>query len=72
MTKGVDIDLWAFYQPVVGDYRDARASGAASMRVNIVGELYMLASYVVKHNSHPPVGVKKFDYHARSGLGWSF
>jgi hypothetical protein len=51
---------------------DARASGAASMCVDIVGELYLLASYVVKHDSNPPLGVKKYDYHARSGLGWSF
>jgi hypothetical protein len=70
--KGVNIDIWGFYQPVIDDLANARASGAASIRVNVVGGLYFLAGYVVSHDSNPPESVKKLDQTLRSGLGWDF
>lgn len=70
--KGVDIDVWGFYQPVVDDFGDARASGAASVRVEVAGGLYFLASYVVEHDDKPAPGVKKLDQALRSGVGWDF
>jgi hypothetical protein len=70
--NGVDIDMWGFYQPIVDDFADARASGAASIRVDLVGELGLLVSYVVKYDSNPPLGVEKHDYMLRSGLVWEF
>jgi hypothetical protein len=71
-ANGFDIDLWAFFQPVMNDFADARASGAASIGLNIVGELDLVVTYVVKYDSQPPSGVKKYDYILRSGLGWKF
>jgi len=70
--KGLDIDIWGFYQPLVDDFKDARTSAAASVRVDIVGGLYLFSSYVVRHDDSPPVGVKELDSMMRSGLGWSF
>jgi hypothetical protein len=70
--KGTKIDLWGFYQPIVDDLKDARSSAAASLRVDIVGELYLLVSYVVRYDSSPPEGVEDLDYLLRSGLSWEF
>jgi hypothetical protein len=70
--KGFDIDVWGFYQPLVDDFKDARASAAASIHVDIVGGLYLFSSYVVKHDDSPPAGVKELDNMLSSGLGWSF
>jgi len=70
--EGFDIDIWGFYQPLVDDLNDARTSAAASIRVDIVGGLFLFSSYVVKHDDSPPAGVKKLDYLLSSGLGWSF
>lgn len=71
-TKGFDVDIWGFYQPVIDDFIDARASAAASVRVDVVGEVYLLVSYVIEYDHSPPVGVKKRDDVLRSGLGWNF
>lgn len=70
--EGFDIDLWGFYQPAIEDFDDARASGAASIRVNVVGELYLFFNYMINFDSNPPPGVEDLDYMLRSGLGWKF
>lgn len=70
--EGFEIDLWGFYQPLVEDFEDARATGAASARTNIIGELYFFFNYMVNYDSMPPPGVEDLDYTIRSGLGWKF
>jgi hypothetical protein len=69
---GVDLDLWGFYQPVVDDFGNARVSAAASAKIDIVGNIYVFASYIVRHNSTPPPTVKKHDQSLRSGVGIDF
>jgi hypothetical protein len=69
---GFDIDIWGFYQPLIADFGDARASGAASLRANVVGELYLFFNYMINYDSNPPPDVKDLDYILRSGLGWKF
>jgi len=67
---GVQIDAVAFYQPLAGDYADARTYAAASLRVDIVGSLYFAAAYDLVHDANPPAGVDPTDQRIRSGLGW--
>jgi putative salt-induced outer membrane protein YdiY len=67
---GVQVDLVTFYQPLAGDYADARAYVAASLRVDIVGGLYFAAAYDLVHDADPPAGVAPTDQRVRSGLGW--
>jgi hypothetical protein len=70
--EGFEVDIWGFYQPLVDDFTDARASAAASFSVDLVGGLYFFSSYVVKHDDSPPPGVRERDTMLRSGLGWKF
>lgn len=69
---GVDLDFWAFYQPVMDDFGNARVSAAASAQVDLIGNLYFFVNYVIRHNSTPAPGVKKRDQSVRSGVGIDF
>jgi len=66
------VDVSAFYQPLLRDFRDARASVSASVRADIVGGLYLLMNYALVHDSNPPVGVEETDQSLRSGVGFEF
>ncbi len=70
--KGIDMDVTAFYQPMVDDLTDARALAAASFRTDIVGNLYFLLSYSFEYDARPPLGVERYDQMMRSGLGYNF
>lgn len=71
-TEVVQLDLSGFYQPVLQNFSDARASGLASMRIDITGGLYFLTRAALQYDSRPPVGVKETDLTLRSGLGFGF
>lgn len=68
----VHLDMTAFYQPVIEDLSDARASVLASMRIDITGGLYFLTRAGLQHDSRPPAGVDETDVGLRSGLGFQF
>ena len=68
--SGVQVDVVAFYQPLVDDYNAVRAYAAAALRVDIVGGLYLAFAYDLVHDSDPPAGVEPTDQRFRSGLGW--
>ena len=72
VTDGVDIDVVAFYQPRVDDVADCRADVAASLRVDIVGELYAFFRYNTAYDSRPAPGVDDLDQNLRGGLGYGF
>jgi hypothetical protein len=71
-AEGVELDIWGFYQPVADDLDDARASGAASVRVDIAESVYMVMTYVIRYDANPPAGVRELDYTLRSGVGLTF
>jgi hypothetical protein len=71
-TEIVQLDLTGFYQPVITDFSDARASALASMRIDITGGLYFLTRAALQYDSRPPAGVKETDVTLRSGLGFAF
>jgi hypothetical protein len=71
-TELVQLDLTAFYQPVIADFSDARASALASMRIDITGGLYFLTRAGLQYDSRPPLGVEPTDVALRSGLGFAF
>lgn len=68
----VQLDVSAFYQPLIEDFSDARAFVAASIRVDVTGGLYFLTAYNLTHDANPPAGVKQTDQSVRSGLGFEF
>jgi hypothetical protein len=70
--ESVQLDLAAFYQPVIGEIDDQRAFVAAAVRVDIVGGLYFTFAYTLVHDSLPPPGVPETDQYLRSGLGFQF
>lgn len=70
--EGVQLDLSAFYQPVVDDPSNERTFVSAAIRVDIVGGLYFTTGYMLLHDSLPPPGVPETDQYLRSGLGYEF
>jgi len=68
--EGVSLDLSGFWQPKVDDFSDARALASAVFRADLVGDLYLHATYGLEHDSHPAAGVERPDQTIRSGLGY--
>jgi len=71
-TETVHLDITSFYQPRINDFSDARAYTEATARVDIIGDLYLIVTYALLHDSKPPSGVMRTDQTLRSGLGFSF
>lgn len=72
VSEGVDIDVTGFYQPLPGDFSDARAFAAVNLRFEITENLYSLFNYGLEYDSRPPADVKKSDQTLRYGFGYSF
>ena len=72
VSKGVDIDVTGFYQPLPGDFSDARALAAVNLRSEITETLYLLFNYGLEYDSRPAAGVEESDQTLRSGFGYSF
>ncbi len=72
VSEGISIDISGFCQPLVDDITDARALAAASVRADIIGELYLLFAYDLEYDADPPADVEKLDQNLRSGLGYDF
>jgi hypothetical protein len=72
VKEGVDVDFVGFYQPLVDNLGDARASVTFGMRADIVGELYTFVRYVAEYDSEPAPGVDDLDQNLRAGLGYKF
>lgn len=66
------VDLSAFFQPLLDDYGDSRAYGAAGARVDVVGGLDLLVSFGLLHDSDPPAGVEPTDVTLSSGVVLEF
>ena len=72
VKEGVDVDFVGFYQPLVDNLGDARASVTFGMRADIAGELYTFVRYVAEYDSEPAPGVDDLDQSLRAGLGYKF
>ncbi|MEJ2719606.1 MAG: DUF481 domain-containing protein [bacterium] len=72
VSEGVSLDISGFYQPLVDDPVDARALAAASVRTDVIGELYLVFAYRLEYDADPPAEVKRLDQNLRSGLGYDF
>jgi putative salt-induced outer membrane protein YdiY len=68
VTDNLRIDLSTFYQPLFSDFSDARAYTAASVRVDVVGELDLVVRFDLTHESRPPEGVEETDLRFSTGL----
>ena len=72
LSDHVLIDLYAFYQPVLEDFSDARISVGSNLDVILVGELTLVTGFRFAHNSRPPEGVEEDDLWLRTGLRFKF
>lgn len=72
VAETLRIDLSSFYQPLFSDFGDARAYTAASLRVDVVGELDLIVRFDLTHDSRPPVGVEETDMRFSTGLVFDF
>ncbi len=72
ISESLTLDVSGFWQPLWSDFGDARALGAASARVDVVGELDLIIQVRLLHDSRPPEGVEETDVTLRSGLALQF
>jgi hypothetical protein len=71
-TQQVLLDLYAFYQPVVTDWSNARASVGSNLDVALVGQLALVIGFRFAYNSEPAPGVENDDMWLRTGLRFNF
>lgn len=72
VTDALRIDLSTFYQPLFSDPGDARAYTAATLRLDIVGELDLIVRFDLTHDSRPPEGVEATDLRFGTGVVLDF
>ncbi len=72
ISDNLTLDVSGFWQPLLSDFGDARALGAASARVDVVGDLDLIIQIRLLHDSNPPEGVEETDVTLRSGLALEF
>lgn len=72
LTKQVLLDAYAFYQPVITDWSNARASVGSNLDVALVGRLALVVGFRFAYNSEPAAGVEKDDMWLRTGLRFNF
>ena len=72
LTKQVLVDAYAFYQPVITDWSNARASVGSNLDVALVGQLALVVGFRFAYNSEPAPGVEKDDMWLRTGLRFNF
>ncbi len=72
LTDQVLVDMYGFYQPVLNDFSDARASLGSNLDVTLVGQLTLVTGIRLAHNSRPAAGVEKDDFWLRTGLRFKF
>ena len=68
ITEQVRVDAYAYYQPVITDFSDARVSAGSNLDVALVGELALITGFRYAYNSQPAPGVEKSDMWLRTGL----
>jgi len=72
LTDQILVDMYGFYQPVLNDFSDARASLGSNLDVTLVGQLTLVTGIRFAHNSRPAAGVEKDDFWLRTGLRFKF
>ncbi|MDX1394589.1 MAG: DUF481 domain-containing protein [Gemmatimonadota bacterium] len=72
LTETLRVDVSTFYQPLFSDFADARAYTAASLRLDIVGELDLIVRFDLTHDSRPPEDVEPTDIRLSTGLVFDF
>lgn len=71
-TRHLEVDVSAFYQPLLNDFGDARAYVDADVRINIIGGLDLVVGLGLQHDSRPPEGVDRTDVRMSTGLAFEF
>ena len=71
-TEQVRVDAYAYYQPVITDFSDARVSAGSNLDVALVGQLALITGFRYAYNSQPAPGVEKSDMWLRTGLRFTF
>jgi len=72
LTEQALVDLYAFYQPVITDWSNARASVGSNLDVALVGQLTLVVGFRFAYNSEPAPEVEKDDMWLRTGLRINF
>lgn len=71
-TDHLELDVSAFFQPLLGDFADARAYVDADTRIDIIGGLDLVVGLGLQHDSRPPEGVDPTDIRLSTGLAFEF
>ena len=72
VTETLRVDVSSFYQPLFSDFGDARAYTAASLRLDVVGELDLIVRFDLTYDSRPPEDVEPTDVRLSTGLVLDF
>ncbi|MFW6084698.1 MAG: DUF481 domain-containing protein [Gemmatimonadota bacterium] len=72
VTETLLVDLSAFYQPLLADWRDDRVFLASSVRADVVGSLDLLVRFDLTHESRPPEDVEPTDVRLSTGFVYDF
>lgn len=72
MKEYLHFAIVGWYQPMVSNFADLRASTIADLDVDLAGPLALVLSATWKYDSRPPAGVGDVDWSLRTGLRASF
>ncbi|QKT03108.1 DUF481 domain-containing protein [Ectothiorhodospiraceae bacterium 2226] len=68
----VRLSSTTYWQPALTDAGDFRLLEEAALRVRVHGNLDLVTSLNIRHNSHPPQGVERTEITYRTGFEYDF
>jgi putative salt-induced outer membrane protein YdiY len=72
LREDVRLDLTGFWQPTFRSLADARATGNATLAIDVIGSVDLKVGVEVEYDAKPPEGVENTDWETMLGLGLTF